>query len=141
MKHIKQPRIGYGNSALSIAKRVLLSTMAVSALAATVLHSSAAHATPGACPNSNNCYVTEVYMEGSSFVWVGVNGKPVLSTACTNNTYMGFSVLDDRGKGLLAIVQAALLSGRLVSLYGTGSCIGPGGSQNLEELKAIWVKP
>jgi len=50
---------------------------------------------------------------------------------------MAFSSVGDRGKGLLALVEMALLSGKHVTLTGDGTC---NGGLNVETLSEIYVE-
>jgi len=75
-----------------------------------------------------------------NLVWINLNNLFWTTPACNNSQWMTFSVVGDRGKALLALVQSAILAGKLIDLTGTGTCFGTF-PNNVEEVSEIYVYP
>lgn len=89
--------------------------------------------------------VTDVTVEtGTNFARVALLSSPTsgVRPGCHNATYTkhySFDVSTSKGKALLSLAMAALLSGRQLAVLGTGTCLNVGPAF-VEEVSSLTMK-
>ena len=99
----------------------------------------------GASAASTNNTVSDIGIEaGAQVARIGMNGGPFGTNRpmCHNvawNSYWAFDISTAKGKAMLATAQAALLSGKRLSVSGAGTCtnIAATGTINVETVQSM----
>jgi hypothetical protein len=97
-----------------------------------------AYAAAGLC---SPCLISDIYIASDGWAWIGtgIDNNNGLACGVGNKEWMAANTNTAAGKAMLAVSQAALLSGRTVTLKGANTCTGPGGT--VEVLATIWLLP
>jgi len=110
-------------------------------IASCLLAAAAFGIVPSANATSGTNTLQDVTIEsGTSFARIALNGTAITGRpTCHNASYTvhyGFDISTEKGKALLSLATAAMLSGKRVAANGTGACTNLG-SVTIETLGSL----